>query len=83
MNRITNERGFQLIRHQMYTDEQVQLRVVGQSSAIGDYEDSLDKPGSSFLWVGGELHLGRKEVAELAGYLKNWLETGELFPREE
>lgn len=47
-------------------------RVVAQSSAIGDYEDSFDRPGSSFLWVGDDHHLNREEIAELVDALEKW-----------
>lgn len=60
---------------------------VRQSSAVGDYDDALGKPGSSALWIDGE-HCFREDVAELLGcedepegtreHLLAWLETGSL-----
>lgn len=51
-------------------------RVVSESSAIGDYEDS-DLPGSSYLWV-GEVQLDREEVDRLCNALTHWLENKRL-----
>ena len=48
------ERGFEFISCKL---------LVQQSSIIGDYSDSLDKPGCSSLWIGGE-HLNREEVED-------------------
>lgn len=44
-----NDRGFEIatIEDQYGVECSIQ-----QSSAIGDYQDSLDRPGSSFLWIG-------------------------------
>jgi len=52
--------------------------LIQESSAIGDYEDAFDKPGSSFLWVGRYHHLNRMEVAELIERMQHWLDTGRL-----
>ena len=57
--------------------------TIQQSSAVGDYDDSLDYPGSSFLWIGndfdvGRAHCNRDDVQALVGILNNWLKTGEL-----
>jgi hypothetical protein len=49
-----------------------------QSSAVGDYDFSFDKPGSSFVWLGVDeyrMHLDRKMVSELLNYLQTWLNT--------
>lgn len=51
--------------------------IVRQSSAIGDYPDAFDKPGSSFLWIDGR-SLSRSQVAELTAHLHHWLMTGSL-----
>lgn len=69
-------RGFE------YLDCNIRLQ---QSSAIGDYEDSFDKPGSSFLWVEDE-QLSREEVkhyldegffsADVVPHIEAWLSTG-------
>lgn len=53
-------------------------RVLQESSVIGDYPDSWDKPGSSFLRVGEWHHFNREQVAELIGRMQHWLNTGRL-----
>jgi hypothetical protein len=53
-------------------------RLIQESSAIGDYEDSFDCPGSSYLWVGDDHHLDREEVAELIENMQHWLDNGRL-----
>lgn len=76
-------RGFQALFHEAYPPSSTghEARLVQQSSAIGNYPDSLEKPGSSFLWVGEEHHLNREEVTELRDILTHWLKTGELAER--
>ena len=70
-----------------------------ESSAIGDYEDSWDCPGSSFLWLGcdknrsshlGEemsprMHLTREQAKAIADSIYHWLEHKRLpyTPEEE
>ena len=57
-----------------------------QSSIIGDYEDSFERPGSSAIWVNieapkDELHcclLSREQAHELGRRLIAWAETGSL-----
>jgi len=72
--------GFRLALTEKYTEEG-KIRLLQESSAIGDYEDSWDKPGSSFLWVGAaQIHLNREQIAELVEAMKVWLETGRLPP---
>lgn len=72
-------RGFEIVLHAKYPPEPGDpIRLVQASSAIGDYEDSLEHPGSSFLWVGQDHHLNREEVAELVARMQTWLETGSL-----
>jgi len=53
-------------------------RIIAESSAIGDYDDSFDKPGSSYLWVGNDHHLNRDQVRELVTRMEHWLSTGRL-----
>jgi hypothetical protein len=72
------ERGFTVIIHPGYKNESEDARLVQESSAIGDYDDSLDKPGSSFLWIGGNHHLNREEIRELIERLECWLTSGRL-----
>ncbi len=71
-------RGFRIVTHPRYLEPHDEVRVVQESSAIGDYEDSMDLPGSSSLWVGPELHLNREEVSRLAEILAYWMEHKRL-----
>jgi hypothetical protein len=80
-------RGFELVEHETYPPKDAQhdpspfpdsTRLVQQSSAIGNYPDAMEKPGSSFLWVGQHHHLNRDDVRELAERLQAWLTTGSL-----
>jgi hypothetical protein len=72
-------KGFGFFEAEKYQNEQgVYTRIVQESSALGDYEDSLSKPGSSFLWVGNDHHLNREEVKDLVGILNHWLDHGKL-----
>lgn len=81
-----NARGFEMIAE----------TNIYQSSAIGDYEDSFDRPGSSFLWINGD-HFDREDVQWLVGkddwsdmhlpeearpHLQAWLDTGSLVVSE-
>lgn len=77
-------RGFEVLEHPVYPPEPALDRpdpmgpLVAQSSAISDYPDAFDRPGSSYLWLGERHHLNREEVAQLVWHLKVWLETGHL-----
>ena len=71
-------RGFVRVLHPKYTDSTVQQRLIQESSAVGDYEDSWDSPGSSSLWVGDHLHLNREEVIELIQRMQYWVDTKRL-----
>ena len=62
------ERGFEILD----TDLRVQ-----QSSVVLEYEDALQRPGSSELWI-GDYRFNREQTAELVRHLKAWLETGSL-----
>lgn len=42
-------RGFSLVE---FTDAYGNGCSLQQSSAIGDYDDAMDNPGSSFVWLG-------------------------------
>ena len=44
-------RGFSIIYFKDGNDKECQLQC---SSAIGDYEDSFGRPGTSFVWLGLE-----------------------------
>ena len=58
--------------------EKKETRLIEESSAIGGYRDSLDKPGSSYLWVGEDHHLNRKEVSGLIKRLQFWVDNKRL-----
>ncbi len=55
---------------------------VQQSSAVGDYDDSISRPGTSFLWLGSEngsrMHINREQVEWLTKSMNHWLQTGSL-----
>lgn len=74
--KITN-RGFAIVEQKEYTTDKIS-RLIQESSAVGPYEDSLDKPGSSYLWVGENHHLNREEIEELVDKLNHWLKHGVL-----
>ena len=74
-------RGFLYVEHDTYSNDPLPDRLIGESSAIGDYEDSLDIPGSSYLWIGsteGVHHLNREQVKELIGLMQHWLDNKRL-----
>lgn len=77
------ERGFEIVRHLSYANDPVEERLVQASSVIGEeYADAWDRPGTSALWIGSNLHLYREEVAELVSHLQAWLATGSLVVKE-
>ena len=78
MKIVDNERGFEHLIHPTYAEEPVDARLASRSSAVGNYEDSFERPGTSFLWIGDLHHLDREEVSEFVKYLKHWLKTGYL-----
>lgn len=60
--------------------------TIRESSAIGDYEDSLDIPGSSSLYIGvpgSEAAYNREEVAAVIAILEWWLDSGRLPNAEQ
>ena len=84
MKVVRSERGFEFLDHPAYLKSDAEhSRLASQSSAVGDYEDAMARPGSSFLWVGQHHHLNRDEVKEFAGYLQRWLDAGQLAPKEK
>jgi len=78
-----SNRGFGFIMHPTYANRPEEARLISESSAVGDYEDSMDSPGSSYLWVGEHHHLNREEVEELVIRMQGWLTVGRLLPEEE
>jgi len=69
--------GFQVITFKDHSGDKVELQ---QSSAIGPYDDAIDRPGSSYVWLGseyyGRVHLSRDHVLCLIDVLATWLRTG-------
>jgi hypothetical protein len=80
MRLTKTDRGFEAVEHPAYPPGagRGETRLLQQSSAIGDGDDGLARPGSAFLWVGRDHHLTRAEVAEAVAYMRRWLETGSL-----
>ena len=73
------ERGFVIVYHPSYgCDVQEDIRLFQESSAIGDYDNSFDNPGGSFLWIGKDHHLNREEVVDMIKRMQFWLDTGRL-----
>lgn len=85
------DRGFRWLEHPPYPTDRnlrdtrpVMQRLASESSALGDYDDAYDRPGSSFLWIGEHHHLNREEVAEFVAHLTVWMSTGRLEePKEQ
>lgn len=74
-----SDRGFEFLDHEVYPPgADHDSRLASQSSVVGDYEDSFERPGSSALWVGMHHHLNREEVAQFVSHLQHWLDTGKL-----
>ena len=70
--------GFQRLEFKDHNGEPCSLQ---QSSAVGDYKNSLACPGSSYVWLGMEPHraqLDREQVKDLIKYLTNWLKRGKF-----
>lgn len=78
MKEYTTNRGFYGFEHEKYPPNDSSERIIQESSAIGNYDDALDNPGSSYLWVGDDFHLSREEVQELIGHMQYWLENKRL-----
>ena len=73
MRTIKTDRGFKIIEHPTYPGNDPD-RLVQESAAVGGYDDSADRPGSSFLYVGAEHHLDRGQIALLITALQHWLD---------
>ena len=76
----SNNRGFRYILHPEYVDKTVESAIFQESSAIGDYEDSYEIPGSSYLLFDAH-HLNREEVGQVIELLQYWLENKRLPPK--
>lgn len=71
-------RGFEIIEFDDRYGESCSLQ---QSSMIGDYDDSIDRPGSSYVWLGVEPVTARilkskaEEVGiEVEGEVSGWMD---------
>lgn len=73
-----SERGFRFLKKRNYSVRPQETRVVSESSAIGPYDDSMENPGSSYLWVGNDHHLNREESRTLALAILHWTIHGKL-----
>ncbi len=79
MKCIKTNRGFRKIIHEKYQKKPCEMTdILGESSAVGEYADSFEKPGSSFLWVGEDHHLNREEITELIESMQYWLDIKRL-----
>lgn len=78
MNAERTERGFVKVTHESYVNPSVQELLIQECSHIGPYEDSDNRPGSSYLWIGEKHRLNREEVTEMVSHLQHWLNTGHL-----
>jgi len=79
MKRRYSSRGFGIIEAEKYQNERGEFtRLVQESSAVGEYEDSLSNPGGSYLWIGQDHHLNREEVEEFIKILQYWKEHKRL-----
>jgi hypothetical protein len=76
MRTIQTERGFIMV--ECRTNSGDYRRLVQESSAIGPYDDAIDNPGSSYLWVGEDHHLNREDVRELIRQLQHWFDNKRL-----
>ncbi len=77
-------RGFVTVVHEKYQNKPGEMtRLIQESSAIGDYNDSCERPGSSFLWVDEDHHLNREEVKELIDRMNYWLDNKRLKIQDE
>jgi len=84
------QRGFIVVKHPTYGSETVsEQRLIQESSAISEetmnrpYGHRLARAGTSFLWVGEDHHLDRREVWGLVRRMVRWLAVGRLKVDEE
>ncbi len=70
---VKTNRGFEMVE---FEDTHGRKCSVQQSSAIGDYDNSFDKPGSSFLWIGlaeAKPVIMKRDVKNAAGDAVGWI----------
>ena len=82
MKPTRTSRGFEMI---VFRDANGNECSLQQSSAVGDYPDAINRPGTSFIWLGRDgdlgnnrMHLSWELVSELLPHMKSWLDTGSL-----
>lgn len=79
MKAFKTERGFIRVNHERYASEPTEEAVlIAESSAIGGYDDSMELPGSSYLWIGEAHHLDREGVADMIRRMQHWLDHKRL-----
>lgn len=71
------DRGFIYIEHETYHPKELKP-LVQESSTVGYNEDSFERPGSSYLWIGDEFHLNREQARFLANTIFAWLANKRL-----
>jgi len=73
------DRGFVAVVEEKYQNKPGEFtRLMQESSAIGNYEDSFDIPGSSFLWIGQDHHLNREQIKQFIDHLQYWIDNKRL-----
>ena len=82
--RKTN-RGFVVVEHPTHANEpDPDARLIQESSAISQrtmdrhYRHRLARQGASYLWIGVDHHLDRREAWELVRRMVRWLVVGRL-----
>jgi hypothetical protein len=72
MKTENTDRGFVVAVHEKHQNKQDEMtRLIQESSAIGDYDNSFDYHGSSYLWTGNDHHLNREEVTDLIARMQH------------
>ena len=69
-------RGFEVIYFDDHNNQACRLQ---QSSATGNREEDIERPGTSFVWLGAadySMHLNRQQAAAIAKLLSRWVATG-------
>ena len=77
MEIVTTSRGFRVLQHPSFICQQ-KVQLLAEASAMGPYPDSVDNPGSSYLWIGHAHRLDREEVTLLIRQMQHWLDYKRL-----
>lgn len=57
---------------------------ISESSAIGEYDDALDNPGSSALWIESPRNAySREEIESMIEIMQKWLDQKRLPNAEQ